>query len=147
MPFIAFWVGGNGNEGLGVLQECLGTASCSGSNLGGALLRSGSHSHSNAAFAVISGTVKTAVRGAGNKVTITVALANTYKAGALSLPAEGSAATLRFEAPCRQCPILKKGERPPHSPHTCPFTHTPHQLLPLFPYANCAEKQRGGRGP
>ncbi|XP_033026445.1 procollagen C-endopeptidase enhancer 1 [Lacerta agilis] len=58
---------------------------------------------------VISGTVKTAVRGAGNKVTVTVALGNTYKAGALSLPAEGSGATLRFEAPCRQCPILKKG--------------------------------------
>ncbi|XP_054851131.1 procollagen C-endopeptidase enhancer 1 [Eublepharis macularius] len=58
---------------------------------------------------VLTGTVKTAVRGAGDRVTATVTLINTYKAGALSLPPTGSDATLRLEVPCRQCPIFKKG--------------------------------------
>ncbi|XP_077171498.1 procollagen C-endopeptidase enhancer 1 [Paroedura picta] len=58
---------------------------------------------------VITGTVKTAVRGAGNRVTATVLLTNTFKAGTLSLPAPGSDAVLHLEVPCRQCPLLKKG--------------------------------------
>lgn len=40
-------------------------------------------------------------------------LIHAYKKGALSLPPEAAeAATLRLDVPCRQCPILKKGERP-----------------------------------
>ncbi|XP_053115470.1 procollagen C-endopeptidase enhancer 1 isoform X2 [Hemicordylus capensis] len=58
---------------------------------------------------VVTGTVKTAVRGAGSRVTATVLLIHTYKAGALSLPPAGGEATLRLDVPCRQCPILKKG--------------------------------------
>ncbi|XP_067411155.1 procollagen C-endopeptidase enhancer 1 [Emydura macquarii macquarii] len=58
---------------------------------------------------VITGTVKTAVRGAGNQGTATISLMNTYKAGALSLPQAGKGATVRLEVPCHQCPVLKKG--------------------------------------
>lgn len=78
---------------------------------------------SNGTFAVITGTVKTVTRGAGSKVTATVTLMNTYKSGALSLPPAAGEATLRLEVPCRQCPILKRGEclnPPPSSWHTCP---------------------------
>nr|XP_014424835.1 procollagen C-endopeptidase enhancer 1 [Pelodiscus sinensis] len=58
---------------------------------------------------VITGTVKTAVRGASDRVTATVSLINTYKAGTLSLPQAEKGATVQLEIPCRQCPILKKG--------------------------------------
>ncbi|XP_053860784.1 procollagen C-endopeptidase enhancer 1 isoform X1 [Malaclemys terrapin pileata] len=72
--------------------------------------RSGSlQTHFCANDFVITGTVKTAVRGAGDRVTATVSLLNTYKTGALSLPQAEKGATLRLEVPCRQCPTLKKG--------------------------------------
>ncbi|XP_061445360.1 procollagen C-endopeptidase enhancer 1 [Rhineura floridana] len=101
---------------------------------------------------VITGTVKTAVRGAGNRVTATLTLTNTYKAGALSLPAAGNGATLRLEVPCRQCPILKKGasyvfmgkvgadgagQLTPNS-FVVPFRQQQHQILTNFSKRPCA---------
>uniref|UniRef100_A0A8C0JD66 Procollagen C-endopeptidase enhancer n=1 Tax=Chelonoidis abingdonii TaxID=106734 RepID=A0A8C0JD66_CHEAB len=101
--------------------------------------RSGSlQSHFCANDFVITGTVKTAVRGAGDRVTATVSLLNTYKAGALSLPQAKKGATLRLEVPCRQCPALKKGEdgrgtgSPPRGPGSCP--KTTHLLLSWWLY-------------
>ncbi|KAJ6654877.1 hypothetical protein lerEdw1_006348 [Lerista edwardsae] len=64
---------------------------------------------SNGTLAVITGTVKTVVRGSGRSIMATVTLMNTYKAGALSLPPATGEATLRLEVPCRQCPVLKRG--------------------------------------
>ncbi|XP_074839103.1 procollagen C-endopeptidase enhancer 1 [Carettochelys insculpta] len=72
--------------------------------------RSGSlQSHFCANNFVITGTVKAAVRGAGDRVTATISLTNTYKAGGLSLPEDKKGATVQLEVPCRQCPLLKKG--------------------------------------
>nr|XP_056719114.1 procollagen C-endopeptidase enhancer 1 [Euleptes europaea]XP_056722829.1 procollagen C-endopeptidase enhancer 1-like [Euleptes europaea] len=102
---------------------------------------------------VLMGTVKTAVRGAGSRVTATVLLMNTYKAGALSLPPAGSDASvlLRLEVPCRQCPILKKGASyvfmgkvgadgqgllPPGS-FVVPFRQQQHQILTNFSRRPC----------
>ncbi|XP_062993609.1 procollagen C-endopeptidase enhancer 1 [Elgaria multicarinata webbii] len=100
---------------------------------------------------VITGTVKTVVRGAGNRVTATVTLMNTYKAGALDLPAAGSGATLRLDVLCRQCPIVKKGasyvfmgkvgaggagQLPPNS-FVVPFRPQQHQILTNFSKRPC----------
>ncbi|XP_062813404.1 procollagen C-endopeptidase enhancer 1 [Anolis carolinensis] len=102
---------------------------------------------------VITGTVKTAVRGPGNHVSATVTLMQTYKTGALALPAPG--ATLRLEVPCRQCPILKKGSsyvfmgsvgadgvgRLPPNSFVVPFRPPQHQILTNFAKRPC------GAGP
>ncbi|XP_042333248.1 procollagen C-endopeptidase enhancer 1 [Sceloporus undulatus] len=104
---------------------------------------------------VITGTVKTAMRGAGNKVTAVVTLMNTYKAGTLNLPAAGNGATIRLEVPCRQCPILKKGAsyvfmgkvdasgagHLPPSSFVVPFRQQQHQILTNFSKRPC------GAGP
>nr|XP_048689615.1 procollagen C-endopeptidase enhancer 1 [Caretta caretta] len=100
---------------------------------------------------VITGTVKTVVRGAGNRVTATISLLNTYKAGALSLPQAEKGATLRLEVPCRQCPALKKGssyifmgrvdaeglgELPPES-FVVPYRPQQHQVLTTLSKRPC----------
>ncbi|XP_020022029.1 procollagen C-endopeptidase enhancer 1 [Castor canadensis] len=58
---------------------------------------------------VVTGTVKSMVRGPGEGLTITVSLIGAYKTEGLDLPSPPTDTSLKFYLPCRQCPIMKKG--------------------------------------
>ncbi|XP_039180727.1 procollagen C-endopeptidase enhancer 1 [Crotalus tigris] len=108
---------------------------------------------------VITGTVKALLRREGNRITATVTLTHTYKSGLLSLPPEGTEATLRLDVPCRQCPILKKGadyvfmgrveangtgQLPPTS-FVVPFRPQQQQILTNLSKRPCAARARRNR--
>nr|XP_020022031.1 procollagen C-endopeptidase enhancer 1-like [Castor canadensis] len=58
---------------------------------------------------VVTGTVKSMVRGPGEGLTVTVSLIGAYKTEGLDLPSPPTDTSLKFYLPCRQCPIMKKG--------------------------------------
>lgn len=58
---------------------------------------------------VVTGTVKTMVRGPGEGLTVTVSLLGVYKTGGLDLPSPPSGTSLKLYVPCRQMPPMKKG--------------------------------------
>ncbi|KAL7982930.1 hypothetical protein Chor_013536 [Crotalus horridus] len=108
---------------------------------------------------VITGTVKALLRREGNRITATVTLTHAYKSGLLSLPPEGTEATLRLDVPCRQCPILKKGanyvfmgrveangtgQLPPTS-FVVPFRPQQQQILTNLSKRPCAARARRNR--
>lgn len=59
---------------------------------------------------VVTGTVKTMVRGPGEGLTVTVNLLSVYKSGGLDLPSPPRDTPLKFYVPCRQMPPMKKGK-------------------------------------
>lgn len=93
---------------------------------------------------MVSGTVQALQRREGTRVTATVTLIHAYKTGALSLPPEAAeAATLRLDVPCRQCPILKKGERAGRPLLGSPFTLcTTTQRSPVAEVAEIPDRAR-----
>ncbi|XP_069845386.1 procollagen C-endopeptidase enhancer 1 [Dipodomys merriami] len=58
---------------------------------------------------VVTGTVKSIVRGPGEGLTVTVNLMGAYKTGRLDLPSPPTDTPLKFYVPCRQCHPMKKG--------------------------------------
>ncbi|XP_029419053.1 procollagen C-endopeptidase enhancer 1 isoform X1 [Nannospalax galili] len=60
---------------------------------------------------VVTGTVKTMVRGPGEGLTVTVSLLHVYKTGGLDLPSPPTDTPLKFYVHCRQMPPMKKGVR------------------------------------
>ncbi|OBS59847.1 hypothetical protein A6R68_09045 [Neotoma lepida] len=58
---------------------------------------------------VVTGTVKTMVRGPGEGLTVTIGLTGVYKSGGLDLPSPPSDTSLKFYVPCKQMPPMKKG--------------------------------------
>ncbi|KAM7331783.1 hypothetical protein ACRRTK_008491 [Alexandromys fortis] len=58
---------------------------------------------------VVTGTVKTMVRGPGEGLTVTINLLGVYKSGGLDLPSPPRDTPLKFYVPCRQMPPMKKG--------------------------------------
>ncbi|XP_021506337.1 procollagen C-endopeptidase enhancer 1 [Meriones unguiculatus] len=58
---------------------------------------------------VVTGTVKSMVRGPGEGLTVTVTLLGVYKSGGLDLPSPPSDTPLKLHVPCRQMPPMKKG--------------------------------------
>lgn len=58
---------------------------------------------------VVTGTVKSMVRGPGEGLTVTVSLLGVYKSGGLDLPSPPSDTPLKLHVPCRQMPPMKKG--------------------------------------
>ncbi|XP_072497493.1 procollagen C-endopeptidase enhancer 1 isoform X2 [Notamacropus eugenii] len=58
---------------------------------------------------VVTGAVKSMVRGPGEGITVTVTLMNVYKTGALALSSPPAGSPLKLYVPCRQCPPIKKG--------------------------------------
>ncbi|XP_047635655.1 procollagen C-endopeptidase enhancer 1 isoform X1 [Phacochoerus africanus] len=58
---------------------------------------------------VVTATVKSMVRGPGEGLTVTVSLIGVYKTGGLDLPSPPTDTSLKFYAPCKQCPPMKKG--------------------------------------
>ncbi|KAF6126294.1 procollagen C-endopeptidase enhancer [Phyllostomus discolor] len=58
---------------------------------------------------VVTGTVKSMVRGPGEGLTVTVSLIGAYKTGGLDLPSVPTDTSLKFYVPCKQCPPMKKG--------------------------------------
>ncbi|XP_006896641.1 PREDICTED: procollagen C-endopeptidase enhancer 1 [Elephantulus edwardii] len=58
---------------------------------------------------VVTGTVKSMVRGPGEGLTVTVSLLGAYKTGNLELPSPPTDSILKFYVPCKQCPPMKKG--------------------------------------
>ncbi|XP_004586997.2 procollagen C-endopeptidase enhancer 1 isoform X2 [Ochotona princeps] len=58
---------------------------------------------------VVTGTVKSIVRGPGEGLTVTVSLMNVYKTGGLDLPSPPTDTSLKFYVPCKQCRPLKRG--------------------------------------
>ncbi|XP_036910803.1 procollagen C-endopeptidase enhancer 1 isoform X2 [Sturnira hondurensis] len=58
---------------------------------------------------VVTGTVKSMVRGPGEGLTVTVNLIGAYKTGGLDLPSAPTDTSLKFYVPCKQCPPMKKG--------------------------------------
>lgn len=58
---------------------------------------------------VVTATVKSMVRGPGDGLTVTVSLIGVYKNGGLELPSPPTDALLKFNVPCKQCPVMKKG--------------------------------------
>lgn len=99
-----------------------------------------SHPLPNVPPAVITGTVKALLRREGNRITATVTLTHAYKSGLLSLPPEGTEATLRLDVPCRQCPILKKGEKAGRPlPESFLLTSGPFTLCTATQHSRAAE--------
>uniref|UniRef100_A0A8C5L458 Procollagen C-endopeptidase enhancer protein n=1 Tax=Jaculus jaculus TaxID=51337 RepID=A0A8C5L458_JACJA len=60
---------------------------------------------------VVTGTVKSMVRGPGEGLTVTVSLSGVYKTGGLDLPSSPTDTSLKFYVPCRQMPPMKKGAK------------------------------------
>ncbi|XP_074167745.1 procollagen C-endopeptidase enhancer 1 [Sminthopsis crassicaudata] len=58
---------------------------------------------------VVTGTVKSMVRGPGEGITVTITLTGVYKAGALGLSSTSTGSPLKLYVLCRQCPPIKKG--------------------------------------
>ncbi|XP_020834821.1 procollagen C-endopeptidase enhancer 1 isoform X2 [Phascolarctos cinereus] len=58
---------------------------------------------------VVTGAVKSMVRGPGEGITVTITLTGVYKAGALVLSSTPVGTPLKLYVPCRQCPPIKKG--------------------------------------
>uniref|UniRef100_A0A5F9C848 Procollagen C-endopeptidase enhancer n=1 Tax=Oryctolagus cuniculus TaxID=9986 RepID=A0A5F9C848_RABIT len=58
---------------------------------------------------VVTGTVKSIVRGPGEGLWVTVSLIGAYKTGGLELPSPPTDASLKFYVPCKHCRPLKKG--------------------------------------
>ncbi|XP_027699921.1 procollagen C-endopeptidase enhancer 1 [Vombatus ursinus] len=58
---------------------------------------------------VVTGAVKSMVRGPGEGITVTITLMGVYKAGALVLSSTPVGTPLKLYVPCRQCPPIKKG--------------------------------------
>ncbi|XP_074081449.1 procollagen C-endopeptidase enhancer 1 isoform X2 [Macrotis lagotis] len=58
---------------------------------------------------VVTGTIKSMVRGPGEGITVTITLMSVYKAGALVLSSTPVGTQLKLYVPCRQCPPIKKG--------------------------------------
>ncbi|XP_068943575.1 procollagen C-endopeptidase enhancer 1, partial [Petaurus breviceps papuanus] len=58
---------------------------------------------------VVTGAVKSMVRGPGEGITVTITLMGVYKAGALALSPTPVGTPLKLYVPCRQCPPIKKG--------------------------------------
>lgn len=54
--------------------------------------------------------MKSMIRGPGDGLTVTVSLIGVYKNGGLELPSPPTDALLKFNVPCKQCPVMKKGE-------------------------------------
>ncbi|XP_076416354.1 procollagen C-endopeptidase enhancer 1 isoform X1 [Peromyscus maniculatus bairdii] len=58
---------------------------------------------------VVTGTVKTMVRGPGEGLTVTISLIGVYKSGGLHLPSPPRDTPLKLYVPCKQMPPMKKG--------------------------------------
>ncbi|KAM9001733.1 procollagen C-endopeptidase enhancer 1 isoform X2 [Sarcophilus harrisii] len=58
---------------------------------------------------VVTGTVKSMVRGPGEGITVTITLTGVYKTGALVLSSTSIGSPLKLYVLCRQCPPIKKG--------------------------------------
>eukprot|EP00069_Balaena_mysticetus_P002826 bmy_16115T0 len=58
---------------------------------------------------VVTGMMKSMVRGPGEGLTVTVNLTGVYKTGGLDLPSPPTDTSLKFYVPCKQCPPMKKG--------------------------------------
>ncbi|XP_032460042.1 procollagen C-endopeptidase enhancer 1 isoform X3 [Phocoena sinus] len=58
---------------------------------------------------VVTGMMKSMVRGPGEGLTVTVSLTGVYKTGGLDLPSPPTDTSLKFYVPCKQCPPMKKG--------------------------------------
>uniref|UniRef100_A0A8C5LAI1 Procollagen C-endopeptidase enhancer protein n=1 Tax=Jaculus jaculus TaxID=51337 RepID=A0A8C5LAI1_JACJA len=65
----------------------------------------------HATLTVVTGTVKSMVRGPGEGLTVTVSLSGVYKTGGLDLPSSPTDTSLKFYVPCRQMPPMKKGAK------------------------------------
>ncbi|KAF4015881.1 hypothetical protein G4228_007241 [Cervus hanglu yarkandensis] len=57
---------------------------------------------------VVTGMIKSMVRGPGEGLTATVNVTGVYKAGGLDLPSPPTDTLLKFYVPCKQCPPMKK---------------------------------------
>lgn len=58
---------------------------------------------------VVTGMIKSMVRGPGEGLTATVNITGVYKTGGLDLPSPPTDTLLKFYVPCKQCPPMKKG--------------------------------------
>ncbi|KAG5195374.1 hypothetical protein MJG53_018309 [Ovis ammon polii x Ovis aries] len=57
---------------------------------------------------VVTGMIKSMVRGPGEGLTATVNVTGVYKTGGLDLPSPPTDSLLKFYVPCKQCPPMKK---------------------------------------
>uniref|UniRef100_A0A9L0S491 Procollagen C-endopeptidase enhancer 2 n=1 Tax=Equus caballus TaxID=9796 RepID=A0A9L0S491_HORSE len=89
---------------------------------------------------VLAGTVITTIT-RGGSLHATVSIINIYKEGNLAIQQAGKNMSAKVVVVCKQCPLLRRGVRPPLSLMEVPFRHREEQTADRKPAVSCGRRR------